>query len=108
MKARGMVIRATFAATALSQLAAIAHASEGSFDDFPFLVHCEVSGLHRAFYLSTIGQDGVAVYISPDRQAGTITVSGKADPVGGDGSGSCAGKTLEQLRSTGQAYDLQH
>lgn len=101
-------VRAAFAAIALSQFAAIAHSSEGSFDDFPFLVHCEVSGLHRAFYLSTISQDGVAVYISPDRLAGTITVRGKADPVGADGSGSCAGKTLEQLRSTGQAYDLQH
>ena len=107
VKARGMVIRAALAVIALSQVGAIAHAGEGSFDDFPFLVHCEVSGLHRAFYLSTIGPDGVAVYISPDRQAGTITVKGKADPVGGDRSGSCAGKTLEQLRSTGQTYDLK-
>jgi hypothetical protein len=35
-------VRAAFAAIALSQFAAIAHSSEGSFDDFPFLVHCEV------------------------------------------------------------------
>ena len=84
-----------------------AYAAEGSFDDFPFLVHCEVSGVHRAFYLSRIGPDGVAVYLTPDRQAGTITIRGKAEPVGGEWSGSCSGKTLEQLRTSGQAYDLQ-
>jgi hypothetical protein len=85
-----------------------ARAQEGSFEDFPFLVRCELSGVIHAFYLSKIGRDGVAVYLTPDNQAGTITIRGKAEPVGGDWSGSCAGKTLEQLRSAGQAFDLQH
>jgi len=111
VKAHG-VARAAFASFVLLQFYAInnfqANADDGTFDDFPFLIHCEISGLHRAFYLSTISPDGVAVYISPDRQAGTITIRGKAEPVGVDGSGNCAGKTLEQLRSTDQAYDLQH
>jgi hypothetical protein len=105
-------MRTLFVVLALSQCAAVcafqANASEPSFDDFPVLVRCELSGIQRAFYLSTIDQDGAAVYISPDRQAGTITLKGKAEPVGGDWSGSCAGKTIEQLRSTGQAYDLKH
>jgi hypothetical protein len=112
LKRRGVVTGTAFAAIALSQLATVynfqAHAGEGSFDDFPFLIRCEAGGIHRAFYLSKIGPDGVAVYISPDNMAGTITIKGKAEPVGGSGSGSCSGKTLEQLRSSGQAYDLQH
>ena len=94
----------------LSQFAPVhsaqTHASEGPFADFPVLVHCELNG-DRVYYLSRIGPDGVAVYMSPDRQAGTITVSGKAEPVDGEFSGSCSGKTLEQLRSAGQAYDIQ-
>ena len=64
-----------------------ARADVGAFDDFPFLIHCEASGIHHAFYLSKIGPDGVAVYLSPDRLAGTITITGKAQPVGGDGAG---------------------
>lgn len=100
LKARGLIFVAAMAA---SQVHA---ADEPSFDDFPFMVHCSFSGLSRAFYLSTIGSDGVAIYISPDRQAGTITIKGKAEPVGADGSGDCGGKTLEQLRSAGQSYYL--
>ena len=109
-KTRWMFVTTTFAAIAMSQLAGYdfrAHAAEGSFLDFPFLVHCELSGVDRAYYLSRIDPDGVAVYLTPDNQAGTITIKGKAEPVGGDWAGSCSGKTLEQLRSTGQAYYLQ-
>jgi hypothetical protein len=110
-KAPGVVKRTAFATVALSQVATFynlqAHADEASFNDFPILIRCETGGVHRAYYLSKIGSDGVAVYVSPGNLAGTITIRGKAEPVGMDGSGSCAGKTLEQLRSTGQAYDLQ-
>jgi len=92
--------------TAISDYS-LAFADDQSFKDFPYLVHCELNGVQRAFYLSSIGTDGVAVYITPERQVGTITVNGKAERLGGEGSGSCAGKTLEQLRSSGQAYYLQ-
>ena len=84
-----------------------AHAGEGSFSDFPLLVRCEVRGVEYAFYLSIVRPNGVAVYVTPARRAGTITLSGKAEPVGGSEPGNCLGKTLEQLRSAGLAYDLQ-
>jgi hypothetical protein len=77
-----------------------------SLTDFPFMVHCEHSGVERAFYLAKVDPNGVAVYISPDRQAGTVTIDGPAAQVGGDGSGSCVGKTIKQLREAGQAFDL--
>jgi hypothetical protein len=83
-----------------------ARAAEGSFTDFPFMVHCKNSGTDRAFYLAKVDPDGVVVYISPDNLAGTITLRGPAKPVGGEGAGSCAGKTLDQLRAAGQAFDL--
>ena len=112
MKARWLYTGTVFAAILQLSLAGLygvgAHAQEGSFEDFPFLVRCELGGVIHAYYLSKIGPDGVAVYITPDNQAGTITIRGKAEPVGGEWAGSCAGKTLEQLRSAGQAYDLQN
>src|SRR4051812_39090212 len=83
------VLRTAIAATVLFQFSASsifqAHASEGIIIDFPFLIHCEAGGVDRAFYLSKIDSNGVAVYVSPDRLAGTITIKGKAEPVGGDG-----------------------
>ena len=83
-----------------------AAAAVGSFTDFPFMVHCQNSGFDRAYYLAKIDPDGVAVYISPDNMAGTITLHGPAEPVGGDGAGNCAGKTIAELRAAGQAFDL--
>jgi len=100
-----------FVILALSQFVTIqssgTHAAEASFADFPLVVHCELNGVDRAYYLSRIDADGVAVYATPENQAGTITILGKATPIGGDWSGSCAGKTLQQLRSAGQAFYLQ-
>jgi hypothetical protein len=83
-------------------------AAEGSLVDFPFMVHCVNNGTDRAYYLAKIDADGVAVYISPDNQAGTITLHGPAEPVGGEGAGSCSGKTLQQLSAAGQAFYLEH
>jgi hypothetical protein len=111
-KQRGVVGRKAFAVLTLLQLVAIpiseARAVEVSFADFPFLITCEAGGIHHAFYLSRIGQDGVAVYLTPAGQVGTITVDGTPKRVGGGGiPSSCSGKTLDQLRSAGQAYYLQ-
>ena len=110
-KVRGVVGRIAAVLTLL-QLAAIpiseARAVEVSLADFPFLITCEAGGIHHAFYLSRIGQDGVAVYMTLAGQAGTITLDGTPKRVGGGGiPSSCSGKTLEQLRSAGQSYYLQ-
>lgn len=83
-----------------------AFAQAASFKDFPYLIYCEAQGTSRAFYFSKLGPDGVAVYLSPDRQAGMITVDGVARRVGGELSGTCADKTLDDLRASGQAHDL--
>ena len=109
-KVLGVVGRITFAGLTLLLLAALANsdarAAEVSFADFPFLIACEAGGTQHAYYLSRIGGDGVAVYLTP-AQAGMITLSGNAKKLGGDVQGTCSGKNLEQLRSAGQAYYLQ-
>lgn len=70
VKARGPISFRSVLALALPLLSAIfssqAHAKDISFAAFPFLVNCEVSCVHHAYYLSKIGADGVANYISPD------------------------------------------
>ncbi|RUM95761.1 hypothetical protein EET67_21395 [Pseudaminobacter arsenicus] len=77
-----------------------------SFKDFPYLIYCEVQGVDHAFYFSRLDANGVAVYLSPGRQAGIITIDGAARRVGDGQSGTCANKTLDDLRTSGQAYDL--
>ncbi len=73
-KVLGVVGRITFAGLTLLLLAALANsdarAAEVSFADFPFLIACEAGGTQHAYYLSRIGRDGAAVYMTPARQAG--------------------------------------
>lgn len=90
----------------LSLNAATSLAQELSFKSFPYLIFCEVQGVHRAFYFSKLGPDGVAVYLTPDRQAGMITIDGVGRRIGGEQSGSCANKTLDNLKMSGQAHYL--
>ena len=87
-------------------LPASARAQDLSFRDFPYVIYCEAADIAHAFYFSRLGPDGVATYLTPDRQAGMITIDGVARRVGGDQSGTCSNKTLDDLRASGQAYDL--
>jgi hypothetical protein len=77
-----------------------------TFRDFPFVVFCEYNGVHHAYYFSRLGTDGRAIYMTPDRLAGSITVQGQAERISGDEGGNCVGKTTEELRASGQAFDL--
>ncbi|WP_312893142.1 hypothetical protein [Ancylobacter sonchi] len=87
-------------------LAAAQESGADPFEVFPIAIHCELKKTHHVFYLSRVDANGVATYISPSRAAGTITVDGAAQRIGGDQSGSCKGKTLEQLRESKQTLDV--
>lgn len=105
-----MIKRAAFAALVLSHVLlnhSSAAAAGTSVGDFPVMIHCEGKGLHRFYYLSKIGSDGVAVYLSLDGQGGKFSLDGTAKRVLPGASGTCVDKTLEQLRSAGQTYDMQ-
>ncbi|WP_414650709.1 hypothetical protein [Ensifer sp.] len=84
-----------------------AHAEGTIFDQFPFAVACEYKGTQHAFYLAKVASDGTATYIASDNFAGTITLHGEAKAVGSDAGGSCLGKTLAELRASGQARDIK-
>lgn len=82
-------------------------AEDNLFDQFPFAVACEYKGTQHAYYLSKVTADGTATYLASDNFAGTITLSGQAKAAGADEVGSCLGKTLEELRASGQARDIR-
>ena len=63
-------------------------AADVSFKDFPYLIYCHYRGIDHAYYFSQLGADGRAIYITPDRQAGFISITGGAKRVGGDGVGN--------------------
>ncbi len=96
----------TCSALAVQTLPSPLQAETASFRDFPVVIFCNYNGLEHAYYFSQLDGDGRAIYMTPDRQAGSITLEGIAERIGGDRSGNCAGKTLDELRADGQAFDL--
>ena len=97
-------------ATAASVLAIAIHvapakAQQATFADFPYVIYCEYQGITNAYYFSQL-VEGQAIYLTPDRQAGVITIDGVAQRIGGDRPGSCLDRTLDELRSARQAFDL--
>ncbi|WP_087006357.1 hypothetical protein [Rhizobium sullae] len=82
-------------------------AEDDPFGQFPLVIHCKYKDTYHAFYVSRISQDGLATYVASDRIAGTITLDGQAKAIGDEDGGSCIGKTLEELRASGQAWDLK-
>lgn len=99
---------ATILAAALLCNVSDLRAESGSIADFPFVIHCKFKDTYHAFYASRLSPDGTATYVASDRIAGTISLSGEAKAIGSnEGAGSCAGKTLKELRASGQAFDLK-
>jgi hypothetical protein len=82
-------------------------AEAASFRDFPVVIFCNYNDREHAYYFSQLDADGRAIYMTPDRVAGSITLNGVAEPISDDRSGTCADKTLEDLRAAGQAFDLK-
>jgi hypothetical protein len=75
--------------------------------EFPLAIICEFSGISHVFYLSKLEGDGVATYIRPDGVVGRVSLTGPATVVGGEGGrGTCGGRTIQELRSAGQTFDL--
>lgn len=83
----------------------VAQAQDAEFKKFPFVVFCEFNGVTNAYYFSQL-QNGQAIYLSPDRQIGVVTLGGDTSNVGEDRQGNCADKTVDDLRAAGQAFDL--
>jgi hypothetical protein len=100
-----------FVALALGMLSFVKPvlAQDAKITQFPLAIICEFAGIQHVFYISKLQGDGVAVYARPDGVLATIGLSGPSAVIGGDGAakGSCGGKTLDELRSAGQAVEFK-
>lgn len=101
-----VMLRTFVAICALFQLCTAALAND-HFDNFPVVIGCEYRGMFHAFYLARITPEGLATYVASGRIAGTISLDGQAKAIGESIGGDCLGKTLEQLRASGQAHFIK-
>ncbi len=83
-----------------------AQAEQPIFRDFPYIIFCEYKQITSAYYFSQLQPDGRAIYMTQEQQVGVITLNGVAERIDGERPGSCQGKTLDELRTEGQAFDL--
>lgn len=81
--------------------------TQNPLDEFPVVVMCKVKSSYLAFHLSRVTKDDTAIYIASDNLVGKITLHGHAKAASGAGGGNCVGKTIDELRSSGQARFLK-
>ena len=75
--------------------------------DYPHVIVCELKGIRYFAYLDRIDADGTATYMTPSGQFATVSADGTVVRSGQATEGSCAGKTLEDLRAGGQTLSFK-
>ncbi len=73
---------------------------------YPHVIVCELKGVRHFAYLDRVEADGRAIYITPSGKAGAVPKDGTVGRVG-NVAGSCAGKTLQDLITDGQAHFIR-
>ena len=68
----------------------------------PQVIICELNGVRNFGYLDRIDADGTAIYMTPSGKFATVPKGGVVTRGGQAVSGSCEGKSLEELRAAGQ------
>ena len=103
LKIVASILVATCVSPGFDQAGARAQETQTPLDEFPFIVMCKVKSSYLAFHLSRVTEDHTAIYLASDNMVGKITLHGHVEAVGGAGGGNCLGKTLDDLRASGQA-----
>ncbi len=103
---RSLTIAATCAAMFLlvgEAAKVVAAEQDGAY---PHVIMCELKGVRHFAYLDRVDADGRAIYITPSGKAGAVPKDGTVGRVG-NVAGSCAGKTLQDLVTDGQALFIR-
>lgn len=75
---------------------------------FPYIVRCNTAGIDQIYYLSSVRENGVAVYVGASKQVAIITATGTPVKIQSEeAAGNCAGKTVDELRDEGLAIFLK-
>ncbi len=73
----------------------------------PLVIVCELKGARHFAYLDRIAADGTATYKTPSGQVVMAGADGVVSRGGQAVEGSCAEKTLEELRAAGQTFSFK-
>lgn len=99
-----ITVRATFAATmavAILNVATTASAQDNTtIGDLPHALICAKEGITVVGYLARVNANGSSVYVTPTNIIVTVSADGIVD---NRSDGTCAGKSLDELRGSGQA-----
>jgi hypothetical protein len=74
---------------------------------YPLVIICKNNGVSHFAYLNRIDAEGTATYMTPNGQFATVSAGGVIARAGVPVEGSCAGKTLEELRTAGQTLSIK-
>lgn len=71
----------------------------------PIVLLCTLGDKTLVGYLSEIRKDGSTLYVTAAGQIATVDSSGLVSRGSSGVAGSCSGRTIDQLRESGQALD---
>ncbi len=73
----------------------------------PLVIVCELKGVQHFLYLDRIDADGTATYMTPSGQFANVAAGGVVSRGAQAVEGTCAEKTLEELRAAGQTFSFK-
>lgn len=95
---------ATILTVAILSVATSASAQDNSaVGDLPLALICAKDSVTVVGYLARVNSDGSAVYMSSSNIIVEVSAAGV---VGNRSGGTCAGKSLDELRDSGQAREF--
>lgn len=95
---------ATTLAVAILSVATTASAQDNTaIGDLPHALICAKDSVTVVGYLARVNSDGSAVYMTPSNIIVEVSAAGVVDS---RSDGTCAGKSLDELRDSGQAREF--
>jgi hypothetical protein len=101
------IARATCAVALLVAMAPGTSAAGEEKIALPQVLICELKGIRYFAYLDRIDAEGAATYMTPSGLFAMVSIDGSVVRGGQAAKGSCAGKTLDELRAAGQTLSFQ-
>lgn len=74
--------------------------------DLPGVIICSLAGTHYYAYLTSVSEDGVALYMHASGAFAFVGEDGRVTPSDLRVPGDCVGKTIDELRSNGQTREF--
>ena len=96
-------VAAVLAASVISAATTASAQDSATIGSLPHALICAKEGVTVVGYLARVNADGSAIYMSPSDILVAVSAEGVVD---NRSDGSCSGKTLAELRDSGQSRDF--